>query len=171
MFSSLPYCLSRRAADFAARRFFMIFLHSTASRVFTQTGCWMLDRMAAATLKRQILEREKIAKLFRGNPSRVFPIGGAATGNESSVSQVFRQAPRQRKEPGHYSGLYQQHFVFGRDTTPNGFRLTDPGFSSCHQCWGQGAKRSFARNPTLSSFQSCLMRANSRIFPDRNYTI
>ena len=42
-----------------------------------------------------------------------------------------------RKKPGHYAGLLQQHCVFSWVTTPNAFRLTDRGFSSCHQCWGQ----------------------------------
>ena len=42
-----------------------------------------------------------------------------------------------RKEPGHYSGLYQHTLFFGRDTTPNEESLPETGISACHQLWGQ----------------------------------
>jgi len=62
-----------------------------------------------------------------------------------------------RKKPGHYSGLLQQHFVFGRVTTPNDQSLTEPNFSACRQCWGH--------KPEICALEENKKRVRQTIMP------
>ena len=56
----------------------------------------------------------------------------------------LRPKPDEEKEksPDTTPGFFNTFFGWG--TTPNNFRLPDPGFSSCHQCWGHALGNIYA---------------------------
>jgi hypothetical protein len=54
---------------------------------------------------------------------------------------ICQVAAQKRKSPDTTPGFINNTLnLFVGVTTSNVFTLTDGGFSSCHQCWGQAAK-------------------------------